>query len=66
MNNAIAIGEEIMTESEKAELLQQALGEFNAWRRRYANFSEFSSIIEIVGELLLMRNEFKDDSIEKN
>jgi len=67
MSKAITIGgEEIMTESEKAELLQQALDEFNAWRKRYADFPEFRSIIEVIDETILRHGEIKDDSIESN
>jgi len=65
MSKAITIGgEEIMTESEKAELLQQALDEFNAWRKRYADFPEFGSLIEVIDETILRHSEIKDDSIE--
>jgi len=54
MSKAITIGgEEIMTESEKAELLQQALDEFNAWRKRYADFPELGSLIEVIYETIL-------------
>ena len=62
MSNVITIGgEEIMTESEKAELLRHALNEFNAWRKRYADFPEF---IEVIDETTLRHGEIKDDSIE--
>jgi len=65
MSKAITIdGEEIMTESEKADLLQQALDEFNAWRKRYADFPEFRSIIEVIDETILGHGEIRDDSIE--
>jgi len=65
MSKAITIGgEEIMTESEKAGLLQHALGEFNAWRKRYADFPEFRSLIEIIDETILRHGEIKDDSID--
>jgi hypothetical protein len=64
MSTAITIGEEeIMTESEKADLLQQALDEFNAWRKRYADFPEFRSIIEVINETILRNGEIKDDPI---
>ena len=65
MSTAITIGgEEVMTESEKADLLQHALDEFNAWRKRYADFPEFRSIIEIIDETIFRQGEIKDDSIE--
>jgi hypothetical protein len=65
MSKAITIsGEEIMTELEKAELLQQALDEFDAWRKRYAEFPEFNSLIEVIDETILRYGEIKDDSIE--
>ena len=65
MSTAITIGgEEVMTESEKADLLQHALDEFNAWRKRYADFPEFRSIIEVIDETILRHGEIKDDSIE--
>jgi hypothetical protein len=61
----ITIGEEeVMTESEKAELLQQALDEFNAWRKRYADVPEFSSLIEVIDGTVMRHGEFKEDSIE--
>ena len=67
MSNVITIGgEEIMTESEKADLLQQALDEFNAWRKRYAEVPEFSSLMEIIDETILRYGEIKDDSLELN
>jgi len=65
MSTAITIGEEeIMTESEKADLLQHALEEFNAWRKRYADFPEFRSIIEVIDETILRHGEIKDDTVE--
>ena len=65
MSKAITIGgEEVMTESEKDELLQQALDEFNAWRKRYADVPEFSSLIEVIDETILRHGEIKDDSID--
>ena len=67
MSKAITIGEEeIMSESEKAELLQHALDEFNAWRKRYADFPEFRSIIEVIDGTILRQDGIKDDSIESN
>jgi len=67
MSKVITIGgEEIMTESEKAELLQLALDEFNAWRKRYADFPEFNSLIEVIDESILRHGEIKDGSIESN
>ena len=63
----ITIGEEeVMTESEKAELLQQALDEFNAWRKRYADVPEFSSLIEVIDGTVLRNGEFNDNSIESS
>ena len=67
MSTAITIdGEEVMTESEKADLLQHALDEFNAWRKRYADFPEFRSIIEVIDETILRHGEIKGDSIKSN
>ena len=67
MSKAITIdGEEVMTESEKAELIEHALDEVNAWRKRYADVPEFSSIIEVIDETILRHGEIKDDSIESN
>jgi len=65
MSTAITIGEEeVMTESEKADLLQHALGELNAWRKRYADVPELGSLIEVIDETILRHGEIKDDSIE--
>jgi hypothetical protein len=65
MSTAITIGEEeIMTESEKADLLQHALDEFDAWRKRYADFPEFRPLIEAIDETILRHGEIRDDSIE--
>lgn len=67
MSNAITIGgEEIMTESEKAELLQHALGECNAWRKRYADVPEFRALIDVIDETILRHGEIKADSIESD
>jgi hypothetical protein len=67
MSKAITIdGEEIMTESEKSELLQQALDEFNAWRKRYEDVPEFSSVIEVIDGTMLRLSEIENDSIESN
>jgi hypothetical protein len=58
-------GEEVMTVSEKAELLQQALGELNAWRKRYADVPELGPVIEVVDETILSHAEIVDDSVEE-
>lgn len=57
-------GEEVMPVSEKVELLQQALGELNAWRKRYADVPELDSVIEVVDETILSYAEISDDSME--
>ena len=66
MSKAITIsGEEVMTVSEKAELLQQALGELNAWRKRYTDVPELGSLIEVIDETILRHAEITDDSTEE-
>jgi len=66
MSKAITLGEEeVMTESEKADLLQRALGELNAWRKRYTDVPELGSLIEVIDETILRHAEITDDSTEE-
>ena len=66
MSKAITLGEEeVMTESEKADLLQHALGELNAWRKRYTDVPELGSLIEVIDETILRHAEITDDSTEE-